>query len=58
MQSPNLPLFPRYTQVSLTVAHVTDLSDLPGSTAPLKNFDPLRLANVGSEQTFAWFQAS
>jgi hypothetical protein len=35
-----------------------DLTDMPGSTMPLKKFDPLGLANVGSEETFRWFQAS
>ena len=24
----------------------------------MKNFDPLGLANVGSDETFAWFQAA
>ncbi|EEC49558.1 protein fucoxanthin chlorophyll a/c protein [Phaeodactylum tricornutum CCAP 1055/1] len=40
-----------------TVTRVA-LDDLAGSTAPLKRFDPLGLAQVGSEQTFAWFQAA
>jgi Chlorophyll A-B binding protein len=31
---------------------------LPGNTAPIKNFDPLGLANVGSDETLAWFRAS
>jgi len=44
-------------QVSRTVVHA-QLDDLPGSTAPLKNFDPLGLANVGSPETFNWFQAA
>mmetsp|Transcript_45148 Transcript_45148/g.54717 ORF Transcript_45148/g.54717 Transcript_45148/m.54717 type:complete len:206 (-) Transcript_45148:125-742(-) len=34
------------------------LSDMPGSTAPLKNFDPLGLATLGSESTLAWFRAA
>ena len=34
------------------------LDDMPGSTMPVKTFDPLGLANIGSEETFAWFQAS
>ena len=29
-----------------------------GSTKPVKNFDPLNLANVGSEETLAWFRAA
>ena len=34
------------------------LDDMAGSTAPLKNFDPLGLANVGSDETLAWFRAA
>jgi hypothetical protein len=34
------------------------LDDLPGSTMPLKNFDPLNLATLGSKETLAWFRAS
>jgi hypothetical protein len=41
-----------------TSLRAVDLTDLAGSTAPLKKFDPLGLANVGSEETFRWFQAS
>jgi hypothetical protein len=44
-------------QASLTVAHA-GLDGVAGSTAPLKNFDPLKLAEVGSDETFAWFQAA
>eukprot|EP00557_Chaetoceros_sp_GSL56_P012179 CAMPEP_0176485130 /NCGR_PEP_ID=MMETSP0200_2-20121128/4878_1 /TAXON_ID=947934 /ORGANISM="Chaetoceros sp., Strain GSL56" /LENGTH=205 /DNA_ID=CAMNT_0017881759 /DNA_START=151 /DNA_END=768 /DNA_ORIENTATION=- len=35
-----------------------DLSSLPGSTAPVGPFDPLKLAESGSEETLAWFRAS
>ena len=31
---------------------------MPGSSAPIKNFDPIGLANLGSEETFAWFRAA
>jgi len=31
---------------------------LPGGTAPLKGFDPLRLHLLGSDQTLRWFQAA
>jgi hypothetical protein len=31
---------------------------MPGSTAPLRNFDPLGLANIGNDETFAWFRAA
>jgi len=34
------------------------MDDLPGGTAPVKNFDPLRLSNVGSDETLMWFRAS
>ena len=30
---------------------------MPGSTLPIKSFDPLGLANLGSEETFRWLQA-
>lgn len=43
---------------SSVVLSATDLQDLPGATAPIKGFDPLDLASVGSESTFAWFRAS
>jgi hypothetical protein len=42
----------RQTSTSLSA-----LSDMAGSTAPIKNFDPLGLATVGSEETLAWFRA-
>jgi hypothetical protein len=31
---------------------------MPGSTAPMPGFDPLDIADVGSEETFAWMQAA
>lgn len=31
---------------------------MTGSTKPVKNFDPLNLANVGSDETLAWFRAA
>jgi Chlorophyll A-B binding protein len=34
------------------------LDDLPGSTPPLKSFDPLGYSKVGSDETFAWFRAA
>jgi len=34
-----------------------DLDSMAGSTKPIKNFDPLNLANVGSDETLAWFRA-
>jgi len=35
-----------------------DLKDMPGATMPWKGFDPLGLATLGSDETFAWFRAS
>ena len=40
------------TQLSLS------LDDMAGSTAPIKNFDPLDLATSGSEETLLWFRAA
>jgi len=34
------------------------LDGLPGNTMPLKNFDPLGLASLGSDETFLWFRAA
>lgn len=34
------------------------LDDIGGSSAPLPNFDPLNLANVGSDETLRWFRAA
>jgi len=31
---------------------------MPGSTMPFKAFDPLGLATLGSDETFAWFRAA
>jgi len=34
------------------------LDGMPGGTLPLKNFDPIGLATVGSDETLAWFRAA
>lgn len=34
------------------------MDDLPGSTSPVKNFDPFRLSVVGSDETLLWFRAA
>merc|ERR1719329_1576258 len=34
------------------------LSDMPGSTAPVGPFDPMNLAESGSDETLAWFRAA
>ncbi|EED94157.1 predicted protein [Thalassiosira pseudonana CCMP1335] len=42
----------------VTSLGATNIQDLPGATAPLKGFDPLNLATLGSESTLAWFRAA
>ena len=39
-----------------TSLEVANLREFPGSTAPIPAFDPLDIANVGSDETFAWLQ--
>jgi len=34
------------------------LDDMAGSTMPLKSFDPMGLATLGSDETLAWFRAA
>lgn len=34
------------------------LEEMAGFTAPFKGFDPLELADLGSEETLAWFRAA
>ena len=46
-----------FLQAATSLAAV-GLEGMAGSTKPLEKFDPLGLANVGSDATFAWFQAS
>ena len=41
-----------------STALASTLDNLPGSTAPIKSFDPLSLATLGSDETFAWFRAA
>ncbi|GMI13152.1 hypothetical protein TrLO_g9194 [Triparma laevis f. longispina] len=35
-----------------------ELQSMAGATAPLKGFDPLNLATLGSEETLLWFRAA
>eukprot|EP00531_Pseudo-nitzschia_arenysensis_P011593 CAMPEP_0116130542 /NCGR_PEP_ID=MMETSP0329-20121206/8538_1 /TAXON_ID=697910 /ORGANISM="Pseudo-nitzschia arenysensis, Strain B593" /LENGTH=205 /DNA_ID=CAMNT_0003624933 /DNA_START=50 /DNA_END=667 /DNA_ORIENTATION=+ len=48
---------PASRQGSSTVLRA-DLDSMAGSTKPVKNFDPLGLASVGSDETLAWFRAA
>lgn len=34
------------------------LDDMAGSTMPIKTFDPMGLATLGSSETLAWFRAA
>lgn len=34
------------------------LDGIPGSTAPIKDFDPLNLATIGTPETLNWFRAA
>jgi hypothetical protein len=41
-----------------TALAASSLDGMVGSTAPIKNFDPLNLATLGSDATLAWFRAA
>eukprot|EP00568_Trieres_chinensis_P000303 CAMPEP_0183307530 /NCGR_PEP_ID=MMETSP0160_2-20130417/17870_1 /TAXON_ID=2839 ORGANISM="Odontella Sinensis, Strain Grunow 1884" /NCGR_SAMPLE_ID=MMETSP0160_2 /ASSEMBLY_ACC=CAM_ASM_000250 /LENGTH=192 /DNA_ID=CAMNT_0025471137 /DNA_START=32 /DNA_END=607 /DNA_ORIENTATION=- len=43
---------------SATQLSALTLDDIGGSTAPLKNYDPLRLSLLGSDETLLWFRAA
>ena len=45
-------------QGAITQLSAADLGSMAGSSKPIKNFDPLNLANVGSDETLAWFRAA
>jgi len=49
---------PAPQHVASTQLRAADLDSMVGSTKPVKNFDPLNLANVGSDETLAWFRAA
>jgi len=44
--------------VRLGTALGAAFEEMPGATMPFKCFDPLGLANLGSESTLAWFRAA
>ncbi|GFH53767.1 chlorophyll a/b-binding protein [Chaetoceros tenuissimus] len=46
------------SQVAKTSTALNALTDMPGSTAPVGPFDPMNLAESGSEETLAWFRAA
>ena len=45
-------------QKARSTALAASLDGMVGSTAPVKNFDPLNLATLGSDATLAWFRAA
>jgi hypothetical protein len=46
------------SQKNNAVTSLNALSDMAGYTAPFKGFDPLGLADLGSDETLAWFRAA
>mmetsp|Transcript_32731 Transcript_32731/g.75360 ORF Transcript_32731/g.75360 Transcript_32731/m.75360 type:complete len:211 (+) Transcript_32731:412-1044(+) len=51
------PLFSWFRKKAGTAVRA-GLDDMAGSTNPIKSFDPLGLATVGSDETLAWFRAA
>jgi len=49
---------PAPQQGASTQLRAADLDSMAGSTKPIKNFDPLNLASIGSDETLAWFRAA
>lgn len=46
------------SQEGATSKLASSLSDMAGSTKPIKNFDPMGLSSAGSDETLAWFRAA
>ena len=46
------------SQMASSTALSMGLDGMPGSTMPFKQFDPLNLATMGSDETLAWFRAA
>ena len=46
------------SQAKVGSALSADLTSMPGSTAPVGPFDPMNLAESGSDETLAWFRAA
>jgi hypothetical protein len=49
---------PASQKAASSTAIRVSLEDMAGSTAPIKAFDPLNLATLGSEETLTWFRAA
>lgn len=50
--------FAPVSQNGASTALSAKLEDMAGYTAPFKGFDPLSLADLGSDETLAWFRAA
>jgi hypothetical protein len=50
--------FAPVTAPKASMALNADLTSMPGSTAPVGPFDPMNLAESGSDETLAWFRAA
>ena len=50
--------FAPVSQNAASTALSAKLEDMAGYTAPFKGFDPLSLADLGSDETLAWFRAA
>jgi hypothetical protein len=46
------------SQMASSTALSMGLYSMPGATMPFKQFDPLGLATMGSDETLAWFRAA
>ena len=46
------------TAPKTSMALNADLTSMPGATAPVGPFDPMNLAESGSDETLAWFRAA
>mmetsp|Transcript_26366 Transcript_26366/g.61768 ORF Transcript_26366/g.61768 Transcript_26366/m.61768 type:complete len:207 (+) Transcript_26366:123-743(+) len=49
---------PTAQNAASTALNAANLDEMAGFTAPFKGFDPLGLADLGSEETLAWFRAA
>mmetsp|Transcript_27031 Transcript_27031/g.57872 ORF Transcript_27031/g.57872 Transcript_27031/m.57872 type:complete len:207 (-) Transcript_27031:249-869(-) len=49
---------PASQNAATTALSAAKLDEMAGFTAPFKGFDPLDLADLGSDETLAWFRAA
>eukprot|EP00537_Pseudo-nitzschia_pungens_P000001 CAMPEP_0172366726 /NCGR_PEP_ID=MMETSP1060-20121228/16777_1 /TAXON_ID=37318 /ORGANISM="Pseudo-nitzschia pungens, Strain cf. cingulata" /LENGTH=206 /DNA_ID=CAMNT_0013090693 /DNA_START=81 /DNA_END=701 /DNA_ORIENTATION=- len=58
LASSALAFAPTAQNAASTALSAANLDEMAGFTAPFKGFDPLGLADLGSEETLAWFRAA